>query len=674
MSFALSAGVTGLQAHQKMLDVAGNNLANINTIGYKASRIVFSELLSQVLKKASQPTTTIGGTNPQQIGSGVGVAGISPDMAQGNLVRTNSSLDLAMEGEGYFVLSDGSQNVYTRAGAFSVDGDSNLVDPSTGYIVQRTGTIGESDNFQAAADYDTKIPYGQGIAGNPTSEITVSGNLSADGVLDDGIQENIIKSDIVYKTTVGSNASVATKLSELSSDFYTSGTWSSATITFSGWKPDGIALGSTPTTDLSMDVTADTTMQNVLDHLNKTNEKQTLTLTGATAGSFTVDFQATGSPATINWNDDADEVKTALVTLTSITADDVIVTGGDLPGTPIVIEFVGALAATDVADLVIDDTGLTGSAAVSETIKGSATTGVLNGATAALENGRIVITDDSTGYSKSDIKMVFANGGTADVKMPGYFEVTKVGGEEVKNFSIVVYDARGGSHVLSGAFVRTNENNLWDLILTSISGDVDTIDISGLSDKRIHDVEFDSGDSSFSGLNSTTGDTAQFKITWAHDTANPQTIAIDMGTIGQYTGLSQFAQPSTATAEEQDGYTSGDLSSVSVSSNGVIIGTFTNGVKRNLATLQIALFKNPAGLESAGNGYFIPSVNSGEVVPTQGLSSGAGAIHGGSLEKSNADVATLFIDMIQAQNGYHANARTIKVANDMLRVLTDIIR
>ncbi len=82
MSFALSAGVTGLQAHQKMLDIAGNNLANVNTTAFKASRITFSELLSETIEKASQPTAGVGGTNPLQMGSGVGVAGISPVMTQ----------------------------------------------------------------------------------------------------------------------------------------------------------------------------------------------------------------------------------------------------------------------------------------------------------------------------------------------------------------------------------------------------------------------------------------------------------------------------------------------------------------------------------------------------------------------------------------------------------------
>ena len=116
------------------------------------------------------------------------------------------------------------------------------------------------------------------------------------------------------------------------------------------------------------------------------------------------------------------------------------------------------------------------------------------------------------------------------------------------------------------------------------------------------------------------------------------------------------------------------LSTVSVDSEGIIIGAFSNGIKKNIATIQIALFQNTSGLERAGNGYYVPSANSGEAIATQAMTGGAGTIHGGSLEKSNADVATEFVNMIQAQNGFQANARTIKVANDILRELTSLIR
>ena len=209
MGFALSTGVTELQAHQKMLDVAGNNLANVNTITFKANRITFSELLSETIKKASQPTTNVGGTNPQQMGSGVGVAGIAPDMAQGNIVNTGNPLDLAIEGEGYFVLSGGSQNLYTRAGAFGVDADSNLIDPATGYRVQRIGSEGESDGFQTVGVCSIHVAYEAGVPASATSTIMVQGNLSPDAQLSTS-QTQVSTSDIAY--TVSGVAATNTTL------------------------------------------------------------------------------------------------------------------------------------------------------------------------------------------------------------------------------------------------------------------------------------------------------------------------------------------------------------------------------------------------------------------------------------------------------------------------------
>jgi flagellar hook protein FlgE len=146
-----------------------------------------------------------------------------------------------------------------------------------------------------------------------------------------------------------------------------------------------------------------------------------------------------------------------------------------------------------------------------------------------------------------------------------------------------------------------------------------------------------------------------------------------MGTSGQFDGLTQLAGSSTAVARGQDGYAGGRLSSVSVNNEGILIGAFSNGIKKDIAALQIALFQNTAGLESVGNGYFIPSANSGEAVATQAMTAGAGTVHGGALEKSNADVATEFVNMINAQNGFQANARTIRIAEDILRELTNLI-
>ncbi|GAH84805.1 unnamed protein product, partial [marine sediment metagenome] len=174
-------------------------------------------------------------------------------------------------------------------------------------------------------------------------------------------------------------------------------------------------------------------------------------------------------------------------------------------------------------------------------------TGADAGVTASLVNGRIILTDDTSGYSETDLTLSYAAAGSEThlLEVPAYFEMSTVGGEQVKNVSITAYDSLGGKHVLSGAFVRTDTANTWDMVLTSITGSIDEIT---MDNRRIKDIEFSANDGSYSGLNATTGDSAQFIVTFAHDTANPQTIGISMGTVGKFDGLTQLAGTSTAVA------------------------------------------------------------------------------------------------------------------------------
>ena len=552
MSFALSSGVTGLQAHQKMLDIAGNNLANVNTTAFKSKRITFSELLNETIKKATQPTSSVGGTNPQQIGSGVGIAGISPNMSQGNIISTGNPLDVAIEGEGYFVLNDGQQNVYTRGGSFAVDADSSLVDPATGYLLQRLGSEGEIEGFQIPGNSNIHVPYDVAMPAQDTSEIIVSGNLSADSI-SPVTQTQVITSNLAYTYN---NGTIATETMEIDQLDQYSGTLTSGTITIDGYNKDGTQFTGAP---IAYSIDGSTTLGNLITYLN---------------------------------------------------------------------------------------------------------TSVLSGSTASLVNGQIRIIDDTGGYSKTDMIMSYSGDGT--LTTPAYFEISTVGGEESKSINITVFDSLGGKHVLSGAFVRTDTPNTWDMVLTAITGDINEIT---MANRRINNITFNSSNGSFIG-----SDSSQFVITFGHDTSNPQTIQITLGTPGKLDGLTQFAGNSTAVAREQDGYEAGRLSTVSVNNEGILIGAFSNGIKKNIATLEIALFQNTSGLERIGNGYYLPSANSGEAIATQAMTGGAGTIHGGSLEKSNADVATEFVNMIQAQNGFQANARTIRVANDILRELTSLIR
>ena len=120
---SLHSGISGLRSHQEMLDVTGNNIANVNTVGFKSSSTVFQDTLSQMTQGAGGPQTGIGGTNPAQIGLGVQVAGVSTNFAQGSAQATGKATDLMISGDGFFVTRLGNDTVYTRAGAFDFDAD-----------------------------------------------------------------------------------------------------------------------------------------------------------------------------------------------------------------------------------------------------------------------------------------------------------------------------------------------------------------------------------------------------------------------------------------------------------------------------------------------------------------------------------------------------------------------
>jgi flagellar hook protein FlgE len=182
MTQALFTGVTGLLAHQAKLDIVANNLANMNTVGFKAQRILFADLMYSSIRPAASGDLTVSGTNPIQKGIGVQVAMTSRNYSQGVLSSTGQSFDFAIEGEGFFVVNNG-ENRYTRAGSFALDGNGYLIDPSTGGYVQRIGSAGEGDEgnvaFQTRGNSAIQIPLGIGIIGKATSSTRIKGNLPA---------------------------------------------------------------------------------------------------------------------------------------------------------------------------------------------------------------------------------------------------------------------------------------------------------------------------------------------------------------------------------------------------------------------------------------------------------------------------------------------------------------
>lgn len=182
MMRSMFAGVSGLRNHQIRMDVIGNNIANVNTIGFKKSRVTFQEMLNQTMRGASSPQSNRGGTNPQQVGLGVSIAGIDTVHTDGGPQPTDQMTDLAIEGDGFFIVRDGRSEYYTRAGNFNFDAEGNLVNPSNGMKVM--GWVGEDDRIAENLS-NIVITKGQPMAAKATNKIVYRNNLDADTDLGD---------------------------------------------------------------------------------------------------------------------------------------------------------------------------------------------------------------------------------------------------------------------------------------------------------------------------------------------------------------------------------------------------------------------------------------------------------------------------------------------------------
>jgi flagellar hook protein FlgE len=190
---SMFSGVSGLRSHQTMMDVVGNNIANVNTTGYKAARVAFQDTLSQLIKGGSAgggAGTDTGGMNAQQIGLGVRVGAIDNVQTQGSLQSTGRTTDLAIQGDGYFMVKNAEQTLYTRAGNFNFDNQGNLVD-TAGFIVQ--GFLADADgkiNTTGSAQ-NLRLPLGQSVPPRATDKVVLGGNLSSTSATDDRLQSNI---------------------------------------------------------------------------------------------------------------------------------------------------------------------------------------------------------------------------------------------------------------------------------------------------------------------------------------------------------------------------------------------------------------------------------------------------------------------------------------------------
>ncbi|TAL30137.1 MAG: flagellar hook protein FlgE [Spirochaetes bacterium] len=183
MMRSLFSGVSGLKNHQTRMDVIGHNISNVNTYGYKTTRVTFQDMLSQTLSGAAKPEENKGGVNPKQVGLGMTIASIDRLFTQGSLQTTGNQTDLAISGDGFFIVSEGGKNYYTRAGNFALDRDGKLVNPANGLRVQgwqsQVTETGERKVFPTGTPEDVIVPVYGKVDARETTYVRYKCNLDS---------------------------------------------------------------------------------------------------------------------------------------------------------------------------------------------------------------------------------------------------------------------------------------------------------------------------------------------------------------------------------------------------------------------------------------------------------------------------------------------------------------
>lgn len=486
---AMFAGVSGLKVHQTRLDVIGNNIANVNTAGYKASRATFQEMLSQTIRGATAPTDARGGSNPLQVGLGVQLGSIDVKHTQGNTQTTGYGTDLAIEGDGFFVLGEGENRVYTRAGIFGLDNgtEGNLVSLVNGqrvlgYKADQDGIIDPNGPLQSLY-----ISAMETITPKATDRVYFGGNL--DSRTTPGT--NVPRTIQVYDSRGGQHTL------EIGLTYQGKNTWA--------W----------------------TAKWQVVSNRIPVSE----------AGDI-----VSGQEYTVERND-CWELKNGNGTV-AVSRDGVQWRVGGDPDAGYQFEFVGALKA----------------------------------------GSTVIVSQDSGSLLLTQTQTLQQNG-------------------------TIEFNENGSIKQVNGSQITFNP-------------------------------------------------------------ANSQAMEIDL----DFTQFTQYADTFTGKFLSQNGYTSGALESFAIDQNGVIVGSFSNGLTRPLGQIALAKFANPGGLLRSGSTMFVESANSGTAQIASAGVPGYGTISPGALEMSNVDLGEEFTEMIITQRGFQANSRIITTSDEILAELVNLKR
>lgn len=651
MQNSLLSGLSGLRVNQQYLDVIGNNLANASTPGYKGSRVVFVDVLSQTIAPGTGPTGNTGGTNPKQVGRGASVGTIDRSMIQGSMLSTGRNLDLAIQGSGFFILSDGLQDFYSRVGTFEVDAANYLVDKRTGLRVQDvTGNdILIEMNGVAPPEATTNIDFQGNLPSDfqgPVAELLRTGNVITEehrGVLSGNAGPYDLSGVVPGELWITTGPGGATQ--KINLDFQAP-TFDPTAVTAAELAAalNAAGINGATASDVGGALTLTTTEYG-------SNAQVLVDLVNGIGSSIFSTGSASGSAANATLTTDLNDLG---INITDYVAGDTVQIRGTRPDGVIVQG--GFTYGTGAGE---DGTTLGDFIAKINLTFGSTESG---GATATFNEttGKLELEANASGDANLTLQLL---DGTSNSNKSNWADlnITNVRpgtDPDQENVVTTVYDSMGEAHSVTFVFARA-EDGTW-----SISAEVDEND-GTVTSQPVTGITFDTN----GNLNIIPD--AKMSFSWTGVPAT-QEITFGLGTTGQADGLTQYGLAGSVYGAA-DGNTAGTLTDVAVRRDGYIEGTYTNGTVKTMQQVGMAIFSNAAGMDHLGNNLFGITSNSGDVFRTAPQEGPAGMIMAGSLEGSNVDIAEEFVRLIEAQRGFQASARIVSTTDEVLAELVNIV-
>ncbi len=611
---ALFTAVSGLDANQTYLGVIGNNIANSNTIGFKSSDPVFENLVSQ----------TLSGTSSSQEGLGTDVYSIQQQFSQGALQNTSNPLNMAVDGNGFFIVqSPNGSTYYTRNGTFSENAQGQIVDSTGQNVVQ-----GYALNSAGIATAGTPSPITLNT-GAIAPLATTTANLTAN-----------LNSNVSPQTTPTTTTAGSTFMGGYITGNYSAG---ATTLNVSNLSFNGVA-GEAPTSLLIGNGDGTTNLYDVSTY-NVGSTPYKLDTTDSDKGKYTTTGYNTGtllpSPSTITSVVLSSPLTSSILANTAISQQTlgVTLTTGILPGSDIQIEATSTATSNPNAYQFLNTVASVSSA---------------NG-TVNLSNAMPVGNSSNATYG------TFTSGGSV-VSGPAndYYSTT-----------INVYDSLGNSLPMTVTFAPSSSTaGNWNAYY-SINGTAAQRPSLTASTDASPDITFNSNGQITSTSSLTLTDVPAY-VTGAtglpDGAAQPLNIALNL------TNLTQYAATSATTAFTQNGYATGTLTSFTVDQNGRVSGQFSNGQTEYLYQVALANFIAPTGLVSEGNSLYAQTFASGQPAVGIANSGNFGYITDSALEQSNVNISSEFTNMIVAQNAYVANSKVLTTENSVLTALESSVQ